>query len=47
LAQLAVCKYGQGGLAMLHLAESLSDFWRPVLPQINADIRVEQIASAH
>src|SRR3979490_1741461 len=32
---------------MLHLAESCGHFWRPVLPQIDADIGVEHIAGAH
>ena len=32
---------------MLHLAESRGHFWRPVLPQIDADIGVEHIAGAH
>src|SRR5207253_11199807 len=32
---------------MLHLAESRGHFWRPVLPQIDADIGVEHIAEAH
>src|SRR5207302_768199 len=31
---------------MLHLAESRGHFWRPVLPQIDADIGVEQIAES-
>src|ERR1700692_4219369 len=32
---------------MLHLAESRGHFWRPVLPQIDANIGVEHIAGAH
>src|SRR5580692_1645357 len=32
---------------MLHLAESRGHFWRPVLPQINANIGVEHILDAH
>src|ERR1700680_4261188 len=32
---------------MLHLAESRGHFWRPVLPQMDADIGVEHIAGAH
>src|SRR5467141_3744041 len=32
---------------MLHLAESRGHSWRPVLPQIDADIGVEHVAGAH
>src|SRR5271169_402821 len=32
---------------MLHLAKSRGHCWRPVLPQINADIGVEHIVGAH